>query len=293
MKNSLLLCAAVLLPAAAAAEEDHSQALVKATELTSSLYMLEGAGGNMTASLGPDGVLMVDDDFAPMADKLVAKLRALGGDSPRYIVNTHFHYDHTGGNEVFGGTATIIAATAVRERLMQEQTLWRKQHPPVPAKALPTLTFDGSLTLYHNDDEVRILHLSHGHTDGDTVVFFTRGKVVSMGDLYFSGMYPIFHPEHEGGLKIFLGNVETVLRQTPSGAKIVPGHGPLSTRAELEKYRDMIVASIATVEAGIKSGHTQEEIRKAGLAPQWEPFSHGYRTTDQWLLSIYQDLSRR
>ena len=157
----------------------------------------------MTALIGGGGVFLVDvDDFAPMADKLLAKLKELKGSSPRYIVNTHFHYDHTGGNEVFGPTATIIAATNVRDRLMHEQTLWKKQHPPVPPQALPTITFDRSLTIHFDDKEIRVVHYPHAHTDGDTVVFFDGGKIVSMGDLYFSGMYPrFFHPEHDGSLK--------------------------------------------------------------------------------------------
>lgn len=185
----------------ASADADFSQEIFKATPLTSTIYMLEGAGGNITASIGSDGVLLVDDDFAPMAEKLVTKLKELKGGSPRFIINTHFHYDHTGGNEVFGSTATIIASTAVRDRLASEQTLWKKQHPPEPSQALPTLTFENALSLHLNDDEIRTVHLLKGHTDGDTVVFFKRNKVVSMGDLYFSGMFPIFHPEHNESLE--------------------------------------------------------------------------------------------
>lgn len=289
---TIISLAVMCLSMTAAAADDFSKEVIKATALSPSLYMLEGAGGNMTASIGPDGVLLVDDDFAPMAGKLLAKLKELGGGRPRFIVNTHFHYDHTGGNEVFGPTATIIAAAAVRERLMSEQTLWRKQHGPVSAQALPSLTFDHSLSLHANNDDVRIVHLPHGHTDGDTVVFFDKGRVINMGDLYFSGMYPIFHPEHEGSLEGFVHNIELILEQTPRDAKIVPGHGPLSTRTALEEYHRMIVASIATVESGIKKGQTLEQIQKAGLAPEWEPFSHGYLGTDWWLGLIYKSLSK-
>src|SRR5690242_1205881 len=224
---SLCALAAILNFQPVMADDDFSNEVIKSTRLTPSLYMLEGAGGNMTALIGSDGVLLVDDDFAPMADKLVRKLKELKGNSPRYIVNTHFHYDHTGGNEVFGPTATIIAASEVRERLKTEQTLWKKQHPPAPPQALPTLTFDQSLTLHVDGEDVRIVHLPHGHTDGDTVVFFSRGKVISMGDLYFSGMYPIFHPEHGGSLDGYANNIAAVLREAPEDSKIVRGHGPL------------------------------------------------------------------
>lgn len=277
---------------ARAAGEDFSGTEYKVTPVAHSLHMLEGAGGNVTALTGPDGTFLVDDDFAPMAGKLVAKLKELGGDSPRYIANTHFHYDHTGGNEVFGGTATILAATAVRERLMREQTLWNEQHPPEPMQAWPTLTFERSIELHLNGECVRLVHFPAGHTDGDTVAFFPRRKAVSMGDLYFAGMYPIFHPEHAGSLEGYVRAAEEVWKQAPPGAKIVPGHGPLSNRAELRRYIDMIRASIRVVRAGIRRGRSLPEIQKAGLPAEWEPFSHGYVTTDRWLAMVYKALKK-
>lgn len=274
----------------ALAADDFSKEVVKATLLTSSIYMLEGAGGNMTASIGSEGVLLVDVDFAPMAEKLVTKLKELKGGSPRFIVNTHFHYDHTGGNEVFGSTATIIAATAVRERLAMEQTLWKKQHPPYPLQAIPILTFDETLSLHLNGDQIKLVHFAHGHTDGDTVVFFKQGNVVSMGDLYFAGMYPIFHSEHEGSLEGYIQNLSKVLKQIPDDCKIVPGHGPLSNKSELERYYQMILASVATVKKGIKTGRSLEQIQNSGLSQEWASFSHGYLTTDRWLALIYKSL---
>jgi cyclase len=286
----ILTLAALHSPKPARASEDFSKETVKATQLTDSLYMLEGAGGNITASIGSDGVFLVDDDFAEMAPKLLGKLKELHGDSPKYIVNTHFHYDHTGGNEVFGSTATIIAATAVRDRLMAEQLLWKEKHPALPKHAWPVLTFERSLGLHFNGENIRIVHFPSGHTDGDTVVFFPTQKVVSMGDLYFSGMYPIFHLEHAGSLEGFVTDVERVWEQIPPDAKIVAGHGPLSTRAELRRYIDMIRASIAVVRKGMKSGLSLEAIQKAGLPAEWEPFSHGYLNTDRWIALVHKGL---
>jgi glyoxylase-like metal-dependent hydrolase (beta-lactamase superfamily II) len=272
------------------AGEDLSKEIIKATPLSASIYMLEGAGGNMTASIGKDGVFLVDDDFAQMANKLVGKLKELHGGAPRFIVNTHFHYDHTGGNEIFGSTATIIAATAVRDRLMHEQTLWSTQHPAEPRQAWPTITFDDSLNIHFNDDDTRVLHLANGHTDGDSVVFFNGGKVVSMGDLYFSGMYPIFHPEHLGSLSGFVRNIEKVLSMIPEDSQIVPGHGPLATKAELKNYHKMILASISTVTKGIKAKRALVQIQKTGLPAEWESYSHGYLTTDKWIALLYREL---
>lgn len=274
----------------ALADDDFSKEIIRSQALTADLYILEGAGGNMTALIGPDGTLLVDDDFAQMAVKLLAKLKDLKGSSPRYIINTHFHYDHTGGNDIFGSTATIIAATEVRGRLMSEQTLWKKQHPPALPQGLPKITFDQSLTLHLNDEEVRIVHLPHGHTDGDTVVFFSKNKVVSMGDLYFSGMYPIFHPEHKGSLLGYIKNIEFVLKEIPDDAKIIPGHGPLSNKIELERYYQMILASVATVQKAIRTGRTLEQIQRAGLASEWNSFSHGYLSMERWISLIYNNL---
>ncbi|MCX6123961.1 MAG: MBL fold metallo-hydrolase [Proteobacteria bacterium] len=161
----------------ARSDDDFSKEIVKSTLLTASLYMLEGAGGNVTASIGSDGVLLVDCDFAGMSEKLVAKLKELKGGSPRFIINTHFHYDHTGGNTIFGSTATIISAEQVRSRLMSEQVLWNKTHPAFPQSALPVLTFDDSLKLHLNGDEIRVFRLPNVHTDGDTVVFFEKENV--------------------------------------------------------------------------------------------------------------------
>lgn len=290
MKKLLTLALAINALHAHAEEEDYSKIEFKVTRLTPAMAMLEGAGGNVTALTGPEGTLLVDDDFAPMAAKLLAKLQELGGASPKYIFNTHFHYDHSGGNEIFGASATVIAAAAVRERLMTEQTLWREKHPPLKPEGWPKLTFEGELTIHLNGERIQARHLTHGHTDGDTVVFFEKNRVVSMGDLYFAGMYPIFHTEHAGSLEGFASNIAKVIELTPPDAKIVPGHGPLSSRAELVRYHQMIRASIETVRNAKRSGRTLEQIQKAGLAKEWDAFAHGYLTTDQWLALVYKGL---
>jgi glyoxylase-like metal-dependent hydrolase (beta-lactamase superfamily II) len=271
-------------------DDDFSKQIVKSRPLTKSIFMIEGAGGNITASIGADGVLLVDDDFAEMADKLLAKLKELRGASPRFIINTHFHYDHTGGNEVFGKTATIIATNEVRERLSSVQKLWGEDHSALSRTALPSLTYGDSLSLHVNDEDIRVVHLKNGHTDGDSVVFFDKSKVVSIGDLYFSGMYPIFHPEHKGSIEGFVADIKSVLDQISSDTQIVPGHGPLGSKSDLERYYHMIQASVSIVQAGIKNGQTLEQIQKTGLPQEWESFSHGYLTTDRWLALVYKGL---
>jgi cyclase len=271
-------------------EQDFSKETVTHKIIAPSLYVLEGAGGNITAFIGRDGTLLVDDDFREMADKILLKLRELKGDSPRLIVNTHFHYDHTGGNEFFGPTSIIVASTAVRNRLMAEQLLWKKKHAPLPPKALPTLTFDQSVVLHFNDEDVKVMHLPQGHTDGDSIVFFPKAKVVSLGDLYFSGMYPIFHPEHGGSLMGYIRNIKEVLSEISADYRIIPGHGPVTGRGEFEKYYQMILDSVAIVKEAARTNHSLAEIQKLGLPRKWESFSHGYLTTDQWIALLYKRL---
>jgi glyoxylase-like metal-dependent hydrolase (beta-lactamase superfamily II) len=292
MKLWAIILGFLLATNSAFADDDFPKEVVKITRLTPSMFMLEGAGGNMTASIGTDGTLLVDCDFAEMSEKLVAKLHELGGGSPRYIINTHFHYDHTGANQVFGKTATIIAATPVRTRLMSEQVLWHKSHPAFPHEGLPIVTFEDGITIHINNDEVETVHYPHAHTDGDSVVFFDKQKVASLGDLYFAGMYPIFHPEHQGSLDGYLAALKLILKRVPDDAQVVPGHGPLTNKAALERYTRMIEASIAVVKEGLKRKLTLSQIQKNGLPKEWESFSHGYRTTDQWLESIYQSIVR-
>ena len=290
MKHWVIILGCLMLGQLALAYDDFSKETIKVTRLTSSMYMLEGAGGNMTASIGSDGTLLVDCDFAEMSEKLLAKLKELGGASPRFIINTHFHYDHTGANQIFGKTATIIATTESRTRLMTEQVLWHRSHPAYPNEGLPILTFDNAISLHLNDGDVEVVHYPGGHTDGDSVVFFGKENVVSLGDLYFAGMYPIFHPEHLGTLAGYLRTLRQILKRLPDDAQIVPGHGTLSDKAALERYKKMIEASIAVVIEGRKMKLTLEQIQEKGLPREWEPFSHGYRTTAQWLEVVYKSL---
>lgn len=258
------------------------------TPLTSQVHLIELGGGNITALVTQEGTLLVDDDFAESAAQLVEELKRLGGDRPRFIINTHFHYDHTGGNEVFGTTATIIAAKSTRERLMREQVLWKERHPAAPPLAWPTLTFEDSLQVHLGGEEVKVLHLEKGHTDGDSIVFFKNAKVVSLGDLYFAGMYPIFHPEHGGSLDKYINNIEKIITQIPDDAKIVPGHGPLSNKTELIQYHAMIVDTAETVKKAVREGLSLAQIQQKGLNPKWEPFSHGYVKTERWIEVLYQ-----
>lgn len=284
----LLPLLSVVAPASDAAEDGDA---VTATHIAGPLYMLEGAGGNVTASIGPDGVLLIDDGLEEMAPKLAQQIAELGGGSPRMILNTHFHYDHSGGNGYFSGHAVVIATPQVRARLDSIQHLWGVDHPAQPANSLPKITYQGSVAISFNGETVTIRPYAHAHTDGDSVAFFESSRVVSMGDLYFSGMFPIFHPEHDGGIDGMIAAVRAVLDLVPPDARVVPGHGPLATRDDLAAYLEMLESSVRQVRDGLQKGKSLADIQSEGLPKEWEPFSHGFITTPQWIALLYRGLS--
>ena len=171
----------VVISILAWAQRDFSDVEIKTIHAAGNIYMLEGRGGNIGVSVGSDGILMVDDQFEPLADKIEAALKKLSDGQLKFVLNTHFHGDHTGGNEVFGPTAPIIAHTNVRERLKVK----------LSPEGLPIITFDTSLSIHFNGEEIRVIHFPKGHTDGDSVIFFTGANVVHMGDHFFSGRFPL------------------------------------------------------------------------------------------------------
>src|SRR5262245_14431624 len=179
-------------------QQDFSKVEVKASHVAGAVHMLTGAGGNIGVSVGPDGILIVDDQFAPLAEKIRAALKTLGEGKLRFVLNTHWHGDHTGGNVAFGPEAPVLAHTNVRKRL-EEGSEKPRPTPPAPKEALPIITFDESLSVHFNGEEIKVLHYPHGHTDGDSVIFFTKSNVVHLGDDFFAGRFPFVDLERGGG----------------------------------------------------------------------------------------------
>ena len=283
----------VCFPILTIAQQDLSKVEIKATKVAGNVYMLEGAGGNIGVSVGADGILIVDDQFAPLADKIRAALKSLGEGKLRFILNTHWHGDHTGGNVAFGPEAPIIAHDNVRKRLSTEQKseFFKSTTSASPKEALPVITFDQSLSVHFNGEEIRVIHFPHGHTDGDSVIFFTTSNVVHMGDDFFAGSFPFVDLESGGSVEGLSKNVGEIIAKLPAGVKLIPGHGPISTLDDLKSYHQMLLGTTDIVRKKIAAKKTLAQIKAEGLPDEWKSWGARFIKTDMWLEIVYRSLS--
>ncbi|HSK64020.1 MAG TPA: MBL fold metallo-hydrolase [Pyrinomonadaceae bacterium] len=274
---------------------DLSKVQIKSTKIAGNVYMLEGAGGNIGVSVGEDGILIVDDQFAPLADKIRASLKGLNQGQLRFILNTHWHFDHTGGNAVFGPEATIIAHDNVRKRMSTEQRseFFKSTTPPSPKQALPVITFDQSLTVHFNGEEIRAIHFPEGHTDGDSIIFFTKSNVVHLGDDFFSGSFPFVDLESGGSVEGLTKNIAELITKIPADAKLIPGHGPISTLDDLKVYHRMLVETSTIVRDKIAAGKTLAQIKSEGLPAEWNSWGQAFIKTDMWLELLHRSLTAK
>jgi glyoxylase-like metal-dependent hydrolase (beta-lactamase superfamily II) len=273
------------------AQGDMDDVKIEAQKVTGTIYMLTGAGGNMGVSLGEDGVFLIDDQYGPLSDRIKAAIKELGGQAPAFLLNTHYHGDHTGGNSAFDTTTPILAHDNVRARLVSGHQPFGGEPQPAPPAALPDLTYSDTLTLYFNGEKVEVVHYPHGHTDGDSVIFFTGSDVVHMGDDMFAGMFPFVDLSAGGSVQGAAANVEAILQRVGPQTKIIPGHGPLSSKEDLEVYLDMLRKTTAIVQERIDAGQDLEQIKEAGLPEEWAPWGEGFIKTDRWLETIHASLT--
>lgn len=258
---------------------------IKATHVAGNVYMLEGRGGNMGVSVGKDGALLVDDQFAPLSDKIRAAIKKLDPGPLKFVLNTHWHGDHTGGNENFSSEATILAHTNVRKRLSMDQFQPARNRtvPAAPEAAWPVITFDQSVSIHFNGEEIKISHLPAGHTDGDAVVYFTQSKVLHMGDLFFSGRFPFIDLDSGGNVDGYIKDVEEILGMLDEDVRIIPGHGPLSTLDDLKNFHKMLVATTEYVRGQLKAGKSADEIKAAGLPAEWKEWGWSFINENRWI----------
>ena len=265
---------------------------IEVTKVSGNVYMLTGSGGNIGVSAGDDGIVIVDDQYAPLAPKIREALRGITDKPLRFVLNTHFHGDHTGGNESFAKEATIIAHENVRKRLASGMNQPGREVPPAPTAALPVITFNSSATVHLNGEDIRAVHFPEGHTDGDAIIWFTKSGVVHMGDHFFNGLFPFIDVDAGGSVRGFLRNVGMVLGSLPDGVKIIPGHGPLGDKAALQRFADMLKGTVATVESGIRAGRTLDQMKSDKVLSEWDSWSWQFISTDVFLTTLYHELSK-
>jgi len=287
------LLALVSLPAAA--QQDFTKVEVKAEKLAEGVFMLTGAGGNIGVSAGPDGVFMIDSQYAPLTDKIKAAIAGISPLPVRFLLNTHWHGDHVGGNENLGKTGVVIVAQEnVRKRMSAEQVIkaFNQTVPPSPAVALPLVTFVDAVSFHVNGDDIDAFHVPPAHTDGDAIVYFRKANVLHMGDTFFNEMYPFVDLSTGGSIAGMIGACGRGLSMGDASTKVIPGHGPSGNKADLKAFRDMLVASRDAVAPLVKAGKTLDEAKAAKpTAALDEKWGKGFLKPDVWVSIVYADLS--
>ncbi len=276
---------------AAASQAEKAGVSVAVTELRGPLHLLQAEGGNVVASVGGDGVLLVDDDYATNAAALEKAVSGLAQSSqaPRFVLNTHWHNDHTGSNQHWGSRGSVILAHAnVRGRMSSRQNVKALGMvvEPSPAEALPVVTFEDSMALHFNGVDIEVQHYPGGHTDGDSVIYFSQQNVVHMGDLFFKDRFPFVDVSSGGGVVAYTANVATVLARIDGETIVVPGHGSVANKADLQRFHRMLGITISRVKSALAAGETVEAVVAQGLGEEWSAWGKGFINEAAWINSI-------
>jgi cyclase len=299
LRDSHVLAAALagclLAPVAVLAQgqQDFSKVVIKTTQLAPNFYTLEGQGGTIGVLAGRDGVFMVDDEFAPLTDKIVAAIKQISGEPIKFVVNTHVHGDHTGGNANLGKMGVIILAREnLRNRLMHPAPAANGSTPePAPREALPIITYNNLVTFHMDGEDVQLIPIPAAHTDGDTMVRFVHDDIIMTGDFYRSIQYPNIDRVNGGSLNGMIDGLGQVLARSGPNTKIVPGHGAMVTRAEVMAHRDMILAIRDRVAKLISEGKTQDEVLAAKVTADYDSrVPNSAETTQRFVTQLYAEL---
>ncbi len=284
LTRMLAFIAAVILSTGALAQDDpFANVTIQTVPVAGNISMLIGQGGNIGVSAGEDGILIIDDQFAPLADRIRAALETLGSDTPKFVLNTHFHGDHVGGNVEFGAGGVIVAHENVRLRMIDGES------PPV---ALPVVTFNDNVTIHFNGEDITLIHMPTGHTDTDSVVLFEDANVIHMGDHFFNGGFPFVDIASGGSVQGYLSNLEKVLSWIDDDTRVIPGHGPLANKADLLGFYNMIKDTSTAIRVSRSLRMSTEEIVAEGLGPEYESWGQGFINEQRWIETVVQSYPR-
>ena len=291
LATALTAFAGIVAPTASA-QRDFSNVEITTQEVVPGIYMLKGAGGNIGLSVGDDGAFLIDDQFAPLSDKIIAAIKTITDQPIEFVLNTHHHGDHTGGNEAFGkGGAYIVAHDNVRTRLASGSSIPGRESPPVAPDALPVITFSQSVTFHQNGHELHIFHPENAHTDGDAIVFFKDVNVIHMGDVFFATRYPFIDTNSGGSIQGYIAALDSVVALSDEDTKIIPGHGDLSGKADVANLSATLKEISSRVEKLIKDGLDEEAVvAQKPLADLDEKWGGGFISGERMTRSVYKSL---
>jgi glyoxylase-like metal-dependent hydrolase (beta-lactamase superfamily II) len=296
MRAVMGVMAVVFAIPAAVAQQDLSKVVIESQKVAEGVYMLTGAGGNIGVSVGEDGIVMIDDQFQELTPRIQEALQKLSPKPVRFVINTHWHFDHVGGNENFGKAGAVILAHGnVRKRMSTTQLvkMFNREVPPSPHIALPVVTFESDVTVHYNDEELYVFHVDNAHTDGDGLILFRKANVLHTGDTLFNGSYPFIDVDSGGSIDGMIASADKVLTMVNEQTKLIPGHGPLATPKDLKAFRDMLATLRENVARLIREGKSLEDTITAAPTKDLDPvWGKGFLKPEQVVQMVYMDLKR-